>query len=98
MENNYVVILPTEIEEAREEEYLAMWQKAADEMAKQPGFVRTNMYRTVLPNAEFRLVNVAEWKSMADWEEGMKHCSMIGQQVGVVHFSGYEMIRTVVPT
>jgi heme-degrading monooxygenase HmoA len=97
MENNYVVIIPTEVDEAHEEEYLSIWQSAADEMAKQPGFVRTFMFRTVLPDAEFRLVNVAEWKSMSEWQEGMNHCSMIDQKVGVVHWSGYEVIRTVVP-
>ncbi|MBI0295689.1 antibiotic biosynthesis monooxygenase [Streptomyces sp. PRKS01-29] len=97
MENRHVVIIPIEIDEERESAYLAAWQDAAEVMAAQPGFVRTYMFRTVVPGSRFSLVNVAEWESASHWEEAMNVCPMMGQQIAVAHASNYEVIRTVLP-
>ncbi|MFK4188658.1 rhodanese-like domain-containing protein [Streptomyces sparsogenes] len=97
MENRHVVIIPIEIDEEKESAYLDAWQGAADVMADQPGFIRTYMFRTIVPGSTFRLVNVAEWESTAHWEEAMNVCPMLGQQIAVAHASNYEAIRTVLP-
>ncbi|MFF4928621.1 rhodanese-like domain-containing protein [Streptomyces griseofuscus] len=97
MENRHVVIIPIEIDEEKEASYLAAWQDAAEVMAAQPGFIRTYMFRTIVPGSKFPLVNVAEWKSTRHWEEAMNVCPMTGQQIAVVHASNYEAIRTVLP-
>ncbi|WP_406347398.1 rhodanese-like domain-containing protein [Streptomyces sp. NBC_00144] len=97
MENRHVVIIPIEIDEDKESSYLDAWQDAADVMAAQPGFIRTYMFRTIVPGSKFSLVNVAEWESTAHWEEAMNVCPMLGQQIAVAHASNYEAIRTVLP-
>ncbi|MFG3023253.1 rhodanese-like domain-containing protein [Streptomyces sp. NPDC048254] len=97
MENRHVVIIPIEIDEEKEASYLAAWQDAAEVMAAQPGFLRTYMFRTIVPGSKFSLVNVAEWESTGHWEEAMNVCPMMGQQIAVVHASNYEAIRTVLP-
>ncbi|GHE63717.1 hypothetical protein GCM10018785_35750 [Streptomyces longispororuber] len=97
MENRHVVIIPIEIDEEKEASYLAAWQDAAEVMAAQPGFLRTYMFRTIVPGSRFPLVNVAEWESTGHWEDAMKVCPMMGQQIAVVHASNYEAIRTVLP-
>lgn len=97
MENRHVVIIPIEIGEEKEGAYLDAWQGAADVMAAQPGFIRTYMFRTIVPGSKFLLVNVAEWESTAHWEEAMNVCPMMGQQIAVAHASNYEAIRTVLP-
>jgi rhodanese-related sulfurtransferase len=97
MENRHVVIIPIEIDEEREAVYLDAWQDAAEMMATQPGFLRTYMFRTIVPGSKFSLVNVAEWESTRHWEEAMNVCPMMGQQIAVVHASNYEAIRTVLP-
>ncbi|MFC4329648.1 rhodanese-like domain-containing protein [Streptomyces andamanensis] len=97
MENRHVVIIPIEIDEEKETSYLAAWQDAAELMAAQPGFIRTYMFRTIVPGSTFSLVNVAEWESTRHWEEAMNVCPMMGQQIAVVHASNYEAIRTVLP-
>ncbi|MEU5090584.1 rhodanese-like domain-containing protein [Streptomyces sp. NPDC021356] len=97
MENRHVVIIPIEIDEEKVSAYLDAWQGAADVMAAQPGFVRTYMFRTIVPGSKFLLVNVAEWESTAHWEEAMNVCPMLGQQIAVAHASNYEAIRTVLP-
>jgi rhodanese-related sulfurtransferase/quinol monooxygenase YgiN len=97
MDNHYVVIIPIEIDDENEDAYLAMWQDAAELMATQPGFVRTYMFRTVVPGSRFTLVNVAEWETAGHWAEAMNVCPMLTQRTAVVHASGYEAIRTVLP-
>ncbi|MEU2563274.1 antibiotic biosynthesis monooxygenase family protein [Streptomyces longispororuber] len=97
MENRHVVIIPIEVDEEKEAAYLAAWQDAAEVMAAQPGFLRTYMFRTIVPGSTFPLVNVAEWESTRHWEEAMNVCPMMGQQTAVVHASNYEVIRTVLP-
>ncbi|MFJ9587792.1 rhodanese-like domain-containing protein [Streptomyces acidicola] len=97
MENRHVVIIPIEIDEEKESSYLDAWQGAAEVMAAQPGFIRTYMFRTIVPGSTFLLVNVAEWESTAHWEEAMNVCPMMGQQIAVAHASNYEAIRTVLP-
>ncbi|NDK24888.1 hypothetical protein FSY75_10480 [Streptomyces sp. TR1341] len=97
MENRHVVIIPIEIDEEEEASYLDAWQDAAEVMAAQPGFLRTYMFRTIVPGSKFSLVNVAEWESTGHWEEAMNVCPMMGQQIAVVHASNYEAIRTVLP-
>ncbi|MEV0278018.1 rhodanese-like domain-containing protein [Streptomyces sp. NPDC050610] len=96
-ENRHVVIIPIEIDEEQENSYLDIWQPAAEIMAAQPGFIRTYMFRTVIPGSAFRLVNVAEWESASHWEEAMNVCPMMGQRIAVAHASNYEAIRTVLP-
>ncbi|MGW5866441.1 rhodanese-like domain-containing protein [Streptomyces sp. NPDC055239] len=56
-----------------------------------------DVFRSIIPGSRFRLVNVAEWESFTHWEEAMNVCPMLGQQLAVVHASGYEAIRTVLP-
>ncbi|MGW3269627.1 rhodanese-like domain-containing protein [Streptomyces sp. NPDC001056] len=97
MENRHVVIIPIEIDEEKEGAYLDAWQDAADVMAAQPGFIRTYMFRTIVPGRKFPLVNVAEWESTAHWEQAMNVCPMLGQRIAVAHASNYEAIRTVLP-
>ncbi|GAA3352625.1 hypothetical protein GCM10017744_002420 [Streptomyces antimycoticus] len=97
MENRHVVIIPIEIDEEKESAYLDAWRDAADVMAAQPGFIRTYMFRTIVPGSKFSLVNVAEWESTAHWEEAMNVCPMMGQQIAVAHASNYEAIWTVLP-
>ena len=61
---NPVLINPFEVpEEQGDGEFLASWQKAADYLSAQPGFVSTRLHRAVSPNSRFRFVNVAEWES-----------------------------------
>ncbi|MFE3824058.1 rhodanese-like domain-containing protein [Streptomyces sp. NPDC059092] len=92
------MIIPIEIDEEKESAYLDAWQDAAEVMAAQPGFIRTYMFRAIVPGSAFSLVNVAEWESTSHWEEAMNVCPMMGQRLAVAHASNYEAIRTVLPT
>lgn len=59
-----ILINPFEVApELPEDQFLAGWQRAAEYMRSQPGFVSTKLHRAVSPDAKFRFVNVAEWES-----------------------------------
>ena len=58
-----VLINPFEVDPDSHEAFMASWQKAADYMKRQPGFIGTKLHRALAPNARFQFVNVAEWES-----------------------------------
>jgi quinol monooxygenase YgiN len=57
------LINPFEIDPENDDRFLESWKKAADFMKRQPGFIKTNLHRSLSPDARFRFVNVAEWES-----------------------------------
>ncbi|MEM1312988.1 MAG: antibiotic biosynthesis monooxygenase family protein [Pseudomonadota bacterium] len=47
------------------EETLAFWDRAAEVMAAQPGYVSTALHQAISPEARHQLVNVAVWQDEA---------------------------------
>jgi heme-degrading monooxygenase HmoA len=45
------------------ERFLQRWKDNARIMARQPGFIRARMHRSLSDDVELRFVNVAEWES-----------------------------------
>ena len=63
-ELSVVLINPFEVPAGTEdEEFLRGWQRAADYMREQPGFLNTRLHRALAPDARFRFINIAEWES-----------------------------------
>lgn len=65
------LINPFEVPKGKEKEALAFWEKVANYMRKQPGFIATRLHRAVVPWARFYLINIAEWESAAHFEAVM---------------------------
>jgi heme oxygenase (mycobilin-producing) len=64
-----ILINPFEVPEGTdEEEFLRGWERAADYMRQQPGFVNTRLHRALVSDARFRFINVAEWTSPQDFQ------------------------------
>ena len=64
-----VLINPFEVpEEVQDDDFLRGWERAAEYMRQQPGFVSTRLHRAISPDARFRFVNVAEWASPQDFQ------------------------------
>ena len=94
-----ILINPFEIPEEKEDEALAFWERAAEYMRKQPGFLSTRLHRAVVPWARFHLINVAEWESMAHFEAAINsdEFKRLTQPYLEVfpHYPGlYEVVRT----
>jgi heme oxygenase (mycobilin-producing) len=63
------LINPFEVPDgANDEEFLRGWERAADYMRQQPGFVSTRLCRALAPDARFRFINLAEWASAQDFQ------------------------------
>ena len=59
-----ILINPFEVPASTtDEDFLAGWQRAANYLQAQPGFVGTTLHQALSPDARFRFVNVAEWES-----------------------------------
>ncbi len=59
-----VLINPFEVPNGTpDEEFFQGWDRAAQFMREQPGFLNSRLHRALAPNARFRFVNVADWTS-----------------------------------
>jgi heme oxygenase (mycobilin-producing) len=64
-----ILINPFEVPEGTDdEEFLRGWERAADYMRQQPGFVSSRLHRALRPDARFRFINVAEWSSPQEFQ------------------------------
>ena len=92
---NVILINPFEVPEGREEEALALWDRVAAYMRRQPGFVRTTLHRAISPGARFHLVNVAEWESAEHFAAAVGSAEFRDLTAGAVpHYPAlYEVVR-----
>ncbi len=58
-----ILINPFEVPPGHDEEFVGGWQRAADYLRRQPGFITARLHRALSPEARFRFINVAEWES-----------------------------------
>ncbi|MEM7425601.1 MAG: antibiotic biosynthesis monooxygenase family protein [Pseudomonadota bacterium] len=59
-----ILINAFEVPAGKEAEAVQFWERAAEFMKKQPGYVSTALHQAILPDARFRLINVAKWESV----------------------------------
>ena len=92
------LINPFEVsEETDDDEFLRGWQRAADYMREQPGFVSSRLHRALAPGARFRFVNVAEWASPQDFQAAVssEQFREIAAGAGGGSPALYEVVRSV---
>jgi heme-degrading monooxygenase HmoA len=64
-----ILINPFEVAEGTDDEaFLRGWERAADYMRQQPGFLSSRLHRALRPDARFRFINVAEWSSPQEFQ------------------------------
>lgn len=82
----------------KEAEAILFWEQAAEFMKRQPGYVSTALHRAILPDAKFKLINIAKWESVDAFKKAsvaLRTTSGIKPVDGVVPApSLYEVIRT----
>ncbi len=67
-----ILINPFEVHEGREDECLTFWEKAAEYMKRQPGFISTRLHKAVSREARFHFINVAEWESADHFQKAIE--------------------------
>lgn len=93
------LINPFEVPQGKEDEAMAFWERVADYMRAQPGFVSTRLHRAIVPWARFHLINIAEWQSEEDFQKAISteaFKALTEPYMAVFpHFPGlYEVVRT----
>ncbi len=64
-----ILINPFEVPEGTDDEdFLRGWERAANYMREQPGFLSSRLHRALGPDARFRFINVAEWSSPQEFQ------------------------------
>jgi heme-degrading monooxygenase HmoA len=92
-----ILINPFEVPDGtNDEEFLRGWERAADYMRQQPGFVSTRLHRALQPDARFRFVNVAEWESPQDFQAavGSEEFRQIASGAASGSPALYEVVRS----
>jgi heme-degrading monooxygenase HmoA len=63
-----VLINAFEVPADGDETFLPSWERTRDFQRQQPGYLATRLHRSLSPEADFRFVNVARWRSAADFQ------------------------------
>ncbi|KMO38761.1 antibiotic biosynthesis monooxygenase [Methylobacterium variabile] len=97
--SDVVLINPFEVAPGDEAAAVAYWERAADHLRRQPGFVATTLHQAVAPGPRFPLVNVATWRSAEDFLAATGDSAfraLVGPEMGrFPHHPGlYKVIRT----
>jgi heme oxygenase (mycobilin-producing) len=93
-----ILINPFEVPEGTDdEEFLRGWERAADYMRQQPGFVSSRLHRALRPDARFRFINVAEWSSPQEFQAAVssEQFREIARGAGPGSPALYEVVRSV---
>jgi heme-degrading monooxygenase HmoA len=94
-----ILINPFEVPQGLEEEALAYWERCADVLREQPGFLSTRLHRAITPDARFAFINVAEWESAEHFQSAVTSArfqavAAEGVQKYPHHPALYEVVRT----
>jgi heme oxygenase (mycobilin-producing) len=76
-----VLINPFEVPPDRHTDFVTRWERARDFLAGREGYVDTALHRSLAPEAEFRFVNVARWRSPRDFQAAMAARGFPGRQM-----------------
>ena len=63
-----ILINAFEVPAGKEQEAMEFWERVAEYMRKQPGFISTKLHKAIVPWARFHLINIAEWQSAEQFE------------------------------
>jgi heme-degrading monooxygenase HmoA len=67
-----VLINAFEVPPDHDEQFVREWELARDFLATQPGYIETALHRSLAPNADFRYINVARWRTPADFQSAIQ--------------------------
>jgi heme-degrading monooxygenase HmoA len=62
-----VLINAFEVPQGQDEAFLASWERAREHLQGQEGYISTRLHRSLVPDADFRFVNIALWRSAEEF-------------------------------
>jgi len=64
---NVVLINSFKVPEHQLGEAIKMWEKARDYLQQQPGYISTELHQSLSSDAQYRLINVAQWRTVEEY-------------------------------
>jgi heme-degrading monooxygenase HmoA len=79
-------------------DFIAAWERARDYLETQPGYVDTALHQSLTPEADFQFVNIARWRSAADFAAAIQSPGFGASAAGLAgyrpHAALYQIART----
>ncbi|MCG9695238.1 antibiotic biosynthesis monooxygenase [Vibrio sp. Isolate22] len=66
---NVTLINSFTVPEEKLPETISMWEQARDFLQKEPGYISTALHQSLSPDAQYLLVNVAQWESVETYKK-----------------------------
>jgi heme oxygenase (mycobilin-producing) len=89
-----VLINAFEVPEGADEGFLAGWERQREFLSAQAGYLSTRLHRSLSPDADFRFVNVALWRSAKAFRDATSQPEFRNAQfLFRFHASLYEVVR-----
>ena len=89
-----VLINLFEVPAGADEGFIAAWERARDFLQAQDGYRSTELHRSLAPDADFRFVNVAQWRSPAAFQAAMSQPAFPGRELPFPsHPALYQVVR-----
>jgi heme-degrading monooxygenase HmoA len=88
-----VLVNAFEVPPDRDRDFVKRWERARNFLEKRDGYLDTALHRSIAPDAEFRFVNVARWRSPADFQAATGARGFRGRDISYpAHPSLYQVI------
>ena len=89
-----VLINLFEVPAGADEGFVAGWERARDFLRAQPGYLATELHRSLADDADFRFVNVAHWQSPATFQAALSQPAFPGRELPFpAHPALYQVVR-----
>ena len=97
MADEVILINAFEVPSGDAEKFVAAWEETRDYLRTQPGYVDTSLHQAVNPDAEFQFVNVARWRTAADFMTAVQSPGFRESAAGLAgyrpHPALYQVVR-----
>ncbi len=72
-----------EVPEESVDQFIIDWNPDKGFIIRQPGFIDGTIYRSLLPGARFRFVNIARWESEDAWKNALEAAEKLRASRGI---------------
>jgi heme oxygenase (mycobilin-producing) len=89
-----ILINAFEVPQGKDDAFLDGWGRQREFLSAQPGYLSSRLHRSLLPEADFRFVNVAFWESQQAFRDATSQPEFRAAPVPFrFHASLYEVVR-----
>jgi heme-degrading monooxygenase HmoA len=92
----FVLINALEVPVGMDEEFIRGWEGARDYLEQQPGYVDTTLHQSLMPDADFRFINVGRWQTAEDFQSAIQSDGFREAAAGLASFRAHPGLYRVI--